>query len=219
MPFKSCSTNSSNFLENLKQAKTNETVFIIGGGSSLFSCIDSCEQLDGQDIICVNAAWTLFPHNSILTHFSDAIWFEWQPEDFLKQYDGYISTCGNAHKMLWDSLGIHSFMKDEKQDVGYSCKPNTLAGLNSGHQAVNIAINMGYSNIALLGFDMNPVTSKSHWHDLHKRKSAVNLYSQWMDHFTKMQEKLLTCSTSKVYNCNYESALKCFEFKDVKDIL
>lgn len=48
---------------------------------------------------------------------------------------------------------------------GLSFAPNTLAGSNSGFAALNLAVQLDYTDIALLGFDMKWEGARSHFHE------------------------------------------------------
>ena len=48
---------------------------------------------------------------------------------------------------------------------GLALAPHTLAGSNSGFAALNLAVQLGYTEIALLGFDYRWVGGRSHFHE------------------------------------------------------
>lgn len=49
--------------------------------------------------------------------------------------------------------------------VKLATAPGVLAGSNSGFAALNLAVQMGFREIALLGFDMRWIDKRSHFHE------------------------------------------------------
>lgn len=59
---------------------------------------------------------------------------------------------------------------------GLSVAPKTLAGSNSGFAALNLAIQLGYTEIALLGFDYKWVQGRSHFHEGYNQRAHTERY-------------------------------------------
>lgn len=57
---------------------------------------------------------------------------------------------------------------------GLSFAPHTLAGSNSGFAAFNLAVQMGFTDIALLGFDMKWDGKRSHFHEGYNQNRHVD---------------------------------------------
>ena len=63
---------------------------------------------------------------------------------------------------------------------GLASAPNTLAGSNSGFAALNLAVQLGYTDIALLGFDYKWDGGRSHFHEgYNQRKHVERQLQQW----------------------------------------
>jgi hypothetical protein len=57
---------------------------------------------------------------------------------------------------------------------GLTFAPGTLAGSNSGFASLNLAVQLGYTDIALLGFDMKWDGTRSHFHDGYGQRASVD---------------------------------------------
>lgn len=57
---------------------------------------------------------------------------------------------------------------------GLAWAPNTLTGSNSGFAALNLAVQLGYTEIALLGFDFKWDMGRSHFHEGYNQKRHVD---------------------------------------------
>lgn len=82
-------------------------------------------------------------------------------------------------------------------------------GLNSGFQALNIAVQFGAARILLIGFDMRG----DHWYGRnlwHKANNATDWDKQrWCKHFDRAADVLRRIGV-EVVNASPHSALKCF---------
>lgn len=63
---------------------------------------------------------------------------------------------------------------------GMALAPSTLAGSNSGFAALNLAVQLGFTEIALLGFDYKWHAGRSHFHEGYGQRRHIerNLH-QW----------------------------------------
>lgn len=75
---------------------------------------------------------------------------------------------------------------------GLSSTPGLLYGSNSGFAAVNLAILLGYTDIALLGFDFQWVDGQSHFHEGYPttRPHADRQLSGWAQSFAQIAPDL-----------------------------
>lgn len=74
----------------------------------------------------------------------------------------------NAHVALADlshTIPGVTYWKYLSAAPGLALAPMTLAGSNSGFASLNLAIQLGYTEIALLGFDMKWDAGRSHFHE------------------------------------------------------
>lgn len=56
---------------------------------------------------------------------------------------------------------------------GLALAPNTLGGSNSGFAALNLAVQLGFTEIALLGFDYRWVQGRSHFHEGYNQRAHI----------------------------------------------
>ena len=151
-------------------------------------------------IIVINDSWRLAPFADVL-YACDSEWWERSQPEFagLK-----ISGLGGGehqvevardpsgrwlNKMVFEPLGV----------VG--------AGGNSGFQALNLAIQFGATDIALVGFDMR-VDRGIHWHGPHRnaKNPSERSVEVWRAHLDNASTSLVQRGVS-VVNCSAVSAL------------
>lgn len=124
------------------------TVFIIGGGPSLFGFDWSL--IENRQCIAVNGGHALgWPP---FCYFSDVDWYENSiRERGLVDYGGMLVTI---HTHFQDIPGVHCMRRGPP---GLNPNPDTLAwNLNSGATAINLAYHLGAKRVVLIGFDMKP---------------------------------------------------------------
>jgi hypothetical protein len=74
---------------------------------------------------------------------------------------------------------------------GLTFTPNTLAGSNSGFAAFNLAVQLGYTDIALLGFDFKWDGTRSHFHEGYgQRRSVDRSLGVWVKAFDNAARQL-----------------------------
>lgn len=90
-------------------------------------------------------------------------------------------------------------------------------GKNSGHQALNAAVQRGAARILLLGFDMQG----GHWHGDHPSGLANPtdlMLETWRRNMATTVPDLRRAGV-EVVNCSRETALTCFPRARLKDVL
>ena len=85
-------------------------------------------------------------------------------------------------------------------------------GAHGGFQALNIALNIGFAKILLLGYDCQITDANNrHWFGNHPQSIAkASPYKAWVDVFTKAQRTLYQWPETEVVNCSRQTALDCF---------
>jgi hypothetical protein len=91
-------------------------------------------------------------------------------------------------------------------------------GNNSGYGALNLAVCLGANPVYLLGYDMKHSAGRSHWHEGHPRPQREHTVTSFILGFNRASLEIAHRGIS-VVNLNPDSALKCFEFRDVNMIL
>ncbi len=123
------------------------------------------------------------------------------------------TPCGQS-RVLRDCADVLMLQNGGRQ--GFDERPTHLrTGGNSGYQAVHLAAHFGAKRILLLGFDMRG----THWFGNHpKPLGQCNSYGRWINCFTALAPELKRRGI-EVINCTPGSALKCFPFAKIDDVL
>ena len=90
-------------------------------------------------------------------------------------------------------------------------------GANSGYQAINLAVHMGAKRILLLGYDMQPTETGSHWFGEHPdgvEPSWMNMLQHYPSLVKPLKEKGV-----EVINCTQSTALEVFPRGKIEELL
>ena len=122
---------------------------------------------------------------------------------------------GNDKRAFADEYGIN--LVHGKGGVEFSFDQSFIHyGLNSGFQAVNLALLFGCRRIVLVGFDMRFVNGKSHYFGDHaKRQSPEGAYTRFAEQFARAAQKLP--ADVSIVNATPGSALTCFPILSLED--
>lgn len=102
-------------------------------------------------------------------------------------------------------------------DEGLSNNPGALrTGLNSGYQALGLAIAAGAARVVLLGYDMHFDGDRDHWHAGHPVRVGEGMYR---DVYAKFFNKLAPLLATPVLNATPGSALQCFPQVTLESLL
>jgi hypothetical protein len=209
-------------VKEIRNKKTSDTVFLIGGGPSVLKYCPDPNILKGKDIIAGNNAYKLFP-NAILCHFMDKTWLKWhmEPEhDLFNTFTNPITSCLDVNREELYNYDITIFYKGSPDGKGsLTSDVHKLEGNNTGHQMINIAAHLKYKNVILLGYDLHH-EKQSNWHTDHRRATNfANFKNTMIPGFNKITDDVQQKLGIKIYNVNRQSALKCFEFTNLQDWL
>jgi hypothetical protein len=92
---------------------------------------------------------------------------------------------------------------------GLELAPTGLrTGINSGYQALNLAVHLGADRILLLGYDMGPDGTRDHWFGEHP-DCQPSPYAQMREYFETLVAPLAELGIS-VINCSRRTALTAF---------
>lgn len=191
------------------------TVYLIGGGPSL----------KGFDLTCLRGCGVVVAINDALLHapWADAcltIDMKW----LARRTEALAAFAGEricAVPPLWKPkppLAREQFTTYIRMNrAGVSGCPSILrTGGNSGYAALNLAIQRGAANVALLGYDMN---APGHWHkgyDWYSRYGPLH-YELWACHFQCLVPVAAKRGT-RVINCNRWSRINCFPFGEWQEV-
>lgn len=194
-------------------------VYIIGGGPSLKDFDFS--KLIGLDTIVVNKAisevydptYFITMDYTALRKIADIdlsnttkVFIANLYEPYMKEIEGRI--VDTRFNLVYDLKDFDMIIKS-RQDKGIGYKWNDFRhGYNSGYGALQLAILLGYSQINLLGIDLN-ITNDTHFHggygqDKNKFKEKLEIY---YDYFIEGLADLKRNSSVRIYNCSKSSRL------------
>ncbi|MEL4071736.1 hypothetical protein WKW50_16450 [Ochrobactrum sp. GPK 3] len=205
---------------------SRERVFIIGGGPSVKD-LDPDRLLFQGKVIGINEAFLSMSANCHIGFFGDARWFDWNRERIIEHANihalpNFILTTAPLTDA--DLRGLPVIYNLQKAwDVPLSDDPTRLVGRCSGSQAINLAYLCGARDIVLIGFDAHDLPTdrwqEGYWHDRHKlppnpgQRASVQIPC-----FERMAEALAEKGVM-VTNATPGSALKCFPYQPLEEIL
>jgi hypothetical protein len=201
-----------------RQGRTSATVpRIVAGGLAI--CLGGGPSLTAEDVsacqghgvvIAINDAYKLAPWADVL-YAADATWWGWHRgvPDFVG-----LKYSLQAAAAKWPGVEI---LKNTGQ-TGIDFAPTGLrTGRNSGYQAINLAIHLGATTIALLGYDMQATGGRQHWFGDHPNRSQ-SPYGTFREMFASMMDPLAGAGVH-VINCSRETALTCFPREPLEALL
>lgn len=152
--------------------KRTSTVYVIGGGPSLRD-FDFSKLPDDDKIGANRAAW--LADTSIFVTVDRN--FHWQNQDAIKDFSGAAYVAIPDRNVVLPNVTYWTHLPGAQ----FSTEPGALAGSNSGFGALNLAFLLGYTDIALLGFDFQWEGRRSHFHEGYARQSKQTdrFLAQW----------------------------------------
>ena len=190
----------------------NETIVIIAGGPSLTTeDVQYCEQTEVH-ILGINDAYRICGKLKYLYACDRRWWFyhysrvaDYPCRKFSLENPGYPRI---------------EIMENDGND-GLSFEwPKLRTGKNSGYQAINLAILLGYKRLVLLGYDMQHTGGRAHWFGDHPKplqNSPLPRITDWIRRFNNMVKALPKDVT--ILNASRETALECFPRISLKKAL
>lgn len=180
-------------------------VFIIGGGPSCrhfdFSLLSKKETIG-----CNNSAKAA---DTKYLFSMDRTWINYYSQDVLNYADrAHLSICHSVYREKFPQAHIYT---RTRQGL-ISMDKDYIHGGNSGHGAINLAVQMGFTTIHLLGFDFSEL---GHWHGGYTFGSQK---SQWMMRWAEDIDKckpILDNMDVEVINWNLNSGLQAYQKKDI----
>lgn len=156
--------------------------------------------------IVINNTFRLSPWSDVL-YAADSEWWANTPDAY--KFEGLkVSITGASGTLnLWNA-GLKGYTDDKDALHTYG---------NSGAQAIQIAAKAGAKRILLCGFDMRP----GHWHKEHAtplRTTPKETYQRWVERYPVLAAALAERGVD-VVNCTPGSALTCFRFAPLGEVL
>ena len=207
--------------------------FIVGGGPSLKAF--DFGRLRGERVIAINKAFIDVPFADIMFAMDrpllDLITTGKIDEDYRTKNPGgpardyrqaFASFWGVK---LWLDLSNYSYPAGvysipSAGDIGWtrSLREGLYHGQNSGYGALNLALVLGADPIYLLGYDCStgPAGEKNYHNGYPSgtNPDALNIFKRAFEEGAAMLE-----GGHRIINLNSASALRCFKFGDVDEVL
>lgn len=185
-----------------------EAVFIIGGGPSVKGF--DFDRLRGRRIIAVNnAGLDLVPWADVL-FWADKRWLDWNVHRLGEHTGQYKVSRKLPHIPTGHDIKVLRFKPRRLSHL-----PDAVGGWCGGSSAINLAHLFGARVIVLMGFDMRP----GNWHDDHKLPPIDGQHREkFIPVLEAMEPELRACGVV-VINTNPRSALRCFPFADIEELL
>jgi len=192
-----------------------EDVFLIGAGSSLKGFDFSL--LKNKKTIVINHMITECPGASALLFFDRE--FVNIRKERIQNFKGLIFSSmrsgyrSNTKKDYYYSTDLRNV--PDKFNLGLYGKRSSLA-------ALNLALVMGAKRVYLLGYDLVPGINDNYaYRPLTNRlKANQNKYTKQIYCNMRVKEfEVFNKYKHKIFNCNPDSGIKLFEFKNIKKAL
>jgi hypothetical protein len=191
-----------------KNAWKNEPVFILGGGPSLKGFDAGRLRGRGRVIGVNNAGLDMMPDCDVL-YWADRRWLQWNRHR-LAEHTGRYKITRNMTDIR--DVKVLRFLRPTNR---LHFDQSSVAGWCGGSNAIDLARMFGARVVFLLGFDMRP----GNWHNLHLQPPLPDLHRE---KFIPTLEQLAPQWANigmKIFNCNERSALRCFPFVSIEEVL
>ena len=209
--------------------KSNNKVFIVGGGPSLQSF--DFKTLNGHDIIAVNKSiefidkvkyfltmdYTFLKKtdltiNEINNKSEHSVFILNNEHNYISQINGvFTDTRYNLRYEdldLFDNIIISSSQTDNITGFGLTLD-NFQHGNNSGYCALQLALLLGYDEIYLLGFDLNKVKNQTHFHRGYKQ-SLSQFDSKLNQYRSNFANSIKLSNATNIFTINNNSYLNTY---------
>jgi hypothetical protein len=205
-------------------AWADQQCFILGGGPSLEGF--DFESLRGKGrIIAINRAYENAPFADIL-YFMDNKFYQWVHKGELSP--GCLEAWNSfpGYKVFLNIMGrefddVYSIRSLGRVGLSNSIRKGLYHGNNSGVGAIGLAYCLKADPIYLLGIDcrIDERRKKSHYHSGYaKQFTPASAFQSFKGDFERLN-RFLRQTTTSVINLNPHSALKCFPFSTIDEVL
>ena len=181
--------------------------FVVGTGPSLNGVDYSL--LDGEDSIAINHAVRFFEPTAVF----------WSDHDLEPELTEAILKSEASRWSLDERSEIpDTFIAKKNGGPTNDIDDGLFYVQNSGLPALNLAILMEYEEIYLLGIDMGHDNITAHCYP-DGRWIANCIYEYQAKFFDYFHHDRYGIDMPMVYNCSPISNIKCFPFKDIREVL
>jgi|ERR1044071_5173109 hypothetical protein len=190
-----------------------ETAVIYGGGPSLNQADVDYARTRFRRIAC-NDAFLLDPDCEVLC-WCDCRWYLWNKNE-IKRHCGKYRIAWKHVPQIAGAREIH-FLQQLDSQKSLLKDPRYIIANNTGLGALQIAYHFGAKRILLLGFDMRRVNKQMNWHQRHQKSvppGALDLFRTRIENMAPALDR----RGVEVINCTKDSALRCFPYRDIREI-
>lgn len=193
-----------------------DCVAIVASGPSIKS-FDLSILKDRIHVIAIKTSIDLCPWAEVVYGCDDPWWID---RKGLPHYKGLKLTHGQQIASAYKD--IHRVEIVISKDDMLVEKPLQISnGGNSGHQALNIAVQFGVTDVILIGFDLHE-RGGVHWYGRNKWDRASNPmqsnYNRWNKGFDIAAKSLRALGVT-VVNASMESEVRAFPKKPLEEIM
>lgn len=204
---------------------SRQPCFIIGGGPSLKD-FDFQRLRNKGKIIAVNRSYLDCPFADMLIFMDKSRFYRWAMENKLdkrskQKFEDFEGLKVYVY-MRHDIPNVYLVPRAGKYGLSTTLEEGIYIGTNSGYSALQVALCLGAQPIYLLGFDMKYERDIKGKPVGHYHKYPVIQEEKVVRDFKLGFEKLapdLKVRGHRVINLNPDSGLRCFEFKDIEEVL
>jgi hypothetical protein len=202
-------------------AWAGQRCFLIGGGPSLLGF--DFEKLRGERTIAVNRSFEAVPFADILFSMDNIFYQHVKKAAFGQALrTAYLNFKGLR---VWLDTTNYPYGPEVfyiRAFLTYNYPPTIRGGIfsgtNSGYGALMLAVALKARPIYLLGYDMKHAGSRTHHHKGYARKQSPKQLERFITHFNAVAPDLRRHGV-EIYNLNPASALRCFEFRSITEVL
>ncbi len=178
--------------EDIKAGEFNNECYIVGGGPSLTKF--DWKKLDGKFVIAINRAYEVLPDAQIIYFTDDDYWS--------RHAKGMLAHKGKKYRGRLAKRAVIKHpdvleLQLQPQPSGWSDQFGELYhGSNGGFACIQLAAQLGFTTIYLLGYDMKHrgkynrgaknCKGTTHWHNGHRRIDPATAYTMMKRHYQKM---------------------------------
>lgn len=190
---------------------------VAGSGPSLSEAPIDYIKRKSVKIIAVNDSYQLLPFADVL-YACDAKW--WDVHNGVPEFSGekWSTHDEGSNKKITTAEKYGLNLVKGESGKGFSVDTSVIHyGDNSGFQAINLAVLLGAKTIFLIGFDMHSKNGR-HFFGNHPEPLTNNVvYERFIKNFDLAAQCLP--EGLKIINCTPDSAIKCFPFGNLMDLI
>jgi hypothetical protein len=161
-------------------------------------------------VIVINTSFRLAPWADVL-YACDAQWWKkyWEEMDATFRGERCSVSVRAAKELKTVHIPNRETPKSDKE---------IERGLNSGHQALELARLRGGQEMILLGYDFQRTGGKNHWHPDHPAMNNLGRVHRWVEQMERLSERYCRMGL-RVVNATRETALQCFPRASIEEAL